>query len=544
MRIYRVDFVNILNILKKKGLKVFSYIFDFSYLFLLMLTLFLLGRALCPPTSWDELVYQITVPCKWIAAGSNEIFIDNPYSAFPSLSGMVFRLLISNSSFLAPRIFVLFLFLLIYLSLSMMLSPLCGKSLKIILLIAFSLSFPTLMISSSAYSDIFIVANFAAAALVIQEIRWIERKKMFFAALFLIGILAGAASAVKLTGFILIVGIVILLFRKELSFSQNFINILFFIIISLFFSSIFYLRPYIYTGNPFYPYFAWIFNSNSALIEMSRYHHAIAVEKYGENTFSSFFLSPFFMSLGIGNYDGSIGLQFFIIIFFSFLSFWILLRENSSSLSLKFFLVFLIFHFFWFISSQQARFYVPAIFALCISSSYFISRLYTRKTIYFFIIVLSLISIPKRFVKDIVISWKTVLGKVRRIDYVYSATGPGYIKLCDVIASKIDIKGKKVLLLFENRGLYLNCDYEIGTPFFQGKYFTPPENFDEKKVLSILKEEKINYIIIGLSNYDPDRLPYYLGRGRKIAECIGKLIDDRFLTKIWEEENYAIFRVE
>ncbi|HOK04966.1 MAG TPA: hypothetical protein PLN24_06920, partial [Victivallales bacterium] len=173
MRIYRVDFVNILNILKKKGLKVFSYIFDFSYLFLLMLTLILLGRALCPPTSWDELVYQITVPCKWIAAGSNEIFIDNPYSAFPSLSGMVFRLLISNSSFLAPRIFVLFLFLLIYLSLSMMLSPLCGKSLKIILLIAFSLSFPTLMISSSAYSDIFIVANFAAAALVIQEIRWI-----------------------------------------------------------------------------------------------------------------------------------------------------------------------------------------------------------------------------------------------------------------------------------------------------------------------------------------------------------------------------------
>jgi len=532
------------KILRNKSLNFFNYTFDFSYLFLFIIILLLLGRSLCPPTSWDELVYQLSVPQRWILTNSNVVFPDNPYSAFPSLSGVIFRVLISNSSFIAPRLFVLFLFLLTYLSLSMILSPLCGKKLKIILLIAFSLSFPTLMISSSAYSDIFIVANFAAAILILQDIKWITRNKMFFSAIFLIGILAGAALSVKLTGFIIIIGIIILLFRIEWSFSRNFLNILLFIIVSSIFSSIFYLRPYVYTGNPFYPYFGWIFSSDSALIEMSRYHHAIAVEKYGINNLSGLFFSPFFISLGIGNFDGTIGLQFFVLIFFAFLSFWLLLQRKISSFYFKFLIIFLIFHCFWFFSSQQARFYVPAIFALCISSSYFISRLYERrKIIYFFIIVLSLISVPRIFVKDIFISWKTVLGRIRKIDYIYSATGPGYLKVCDIIASNKDFEGKKFLLLFENRGLYLKCSYEIATPFFQEKYFTPPENFDEKKVLSMLKKEKISYIIVGLTNYDPDRLQCYLERANKIAEIVGQLIGKKYLTKIWEEEGYAIFKI-
>lgn len=527
-------------------LKIFSKgkFISFSFLPLLIASIFILGRVLCPPSSWDELAYQLAVPMRWIYGGGSEVFFDNPYSAFPSFSGMIFRVFISNGGLLAPRLAVFVLFLISAIALIKILSPLSDKYGVFSITSSFVFSFPVLMISSSAYSEIFILANFAGLLLFIQEGGWISQKNSRLQFGIILGILAGAAASVKLTGliFLPLVFVLILFLRKP--FIKNTFEVAVFFTTAFLFLLIFYIRPYAYTGNPFYPYFGWLFSGENSIIEMSRYHHAIATDKYGIGGLRTFFSTPFLLSAGIGQFDGSIGLQYFIIFIFAVFSFIHLSREKRFlSFRFKAFILFLAIYAFWFFSSQQARFFVPAIFVLCIASTYFLSLLRGRKIVFVSLVILSVISISTKFAKDCLISWQTALGFIRRTDYLYTATGPGYLKLCDMISLQ-NTSINNYLLLFENRGLYLKCKYQIATPFFQEKFFTPPEEFDMESIWEVLRREKITDLIVGISSYDPDRLPQYLNRSAKIAELIGLLIDKGYISKIWEDEGFAIFKIK
>jgi hypothetical protein len=75
-------------------------IFTFS---LSLLFLFTLGSSLCYPYCWDELTYHIALPARWIMTGGVDVFLDNPYSAFPSLPQLVFRLAMECGGIKLPR---------------------------------------------------------------------------------------------------------------------------------------------------------------------------------------------------------------------------------------------------------------------------------------------------------------------------------------------------------------------------------------------------------------------------------------------------------
>ena len=84
--------------------------------------------------------------------------------------------------------------------------------------------------------------------------------------------------------------------------------------------------------------------------------------------------------------------------------------------------------------------------------------------------------------------------------------------------------------------------YEIGTPFFQGKYFTPPEKFEnEDTILKVLERNNITHVLVGLSPKDPDRMKEYLERSVGFSAALGRLKDNGKLKLLWEDFGYAIF---
>ncbi|MEI6421420.1 MAG: hypothetical protein WCP55_04325, partial [Lentisphaerota bacterium] len=128
-------------------------------------------------------------------------------------------------------------------------------------------------------------------------------------------------------------------------------------------------------------------------------------------------------------------------------------------------------------------------------------------------------------------------------DYLYSATGGGYLKAIHIANTKLP-QDAKLMLVFENRGFYINRNYVIGTPFFQAEFFTPPEQITApSNIMDILKKNKISHLLIGLSEIDPDRLPEYLDRTASFTKMLGQLIESKHLKKIWEYEGFGIYEV-
>lgn len=506
-----------------------------------------LGRALCYPTAWDELTYQLAVPARWLKDNFIAFYPDNPYSGFPSSSNISFLLLYSIGGIITARLFIWFCWVICLISLYILLRPGLSKSIAVALVSSFSLSYAILMAATSTYSEMFILSQFATIMLILK---FSCQNHCCIKNAIILGLISGTAASVKLTG-LAIPFVVIIYFAFLRNEKRKLINIKFITVYLLslgLISSLFYIRPWIATGNPFYPYYAEFFNMNSSAVETSRYHYLAGLEKYGSISFTDFFTSPFYLSSVPLFYDGCFGWQFLII----FLTVLVLLIKklmspiHSASDLNKLMTISLFFYVFWFFTSQQARFLIPCFFIMILCSKHFFRSLksYNKTFCLSLLLIMTLISLPVKIFKDAAISWKAATGNMKFLDYIYSSTGDGYLKALDVINSSTS-KNSKVMLLFENRGLYVPREYVIGTPFFQEAYFTPPEKIkNPDEILETLKDAGITHVLLGLSLNDPDRLPSYLDRCEKFGAMIGELRDEKKLVPIWEGEGFTVFKVE
>jgi len=138
----------------------------------------------------------------------------------------------------------------------------------------------------------------------------------------------------------------------------------------------------------------------------------------------------------------------------------------------------------------------------------------------------------------------SVTGKIRNVDYIYSATGEGYLQACNVICDTTP-KDAKVMLIFEHRGLYIPRRHVIGTPYFQSKYFTDADSsLTPENIRATLKAEGISYVLVGLSSNDPDRIGKYLEKSQKFATMLQALVDRQDLKIVWSGSGYMLYRVE
>ena len=516
-----------------------------NYIFLLLFlatAIFTFGNSLCLPICWDELCYQLAVPLRWLNDGAIQFYPDNPYSAFPGTGNFLFMLNIYLGGILAARLFLWALWMLSLISLYHILKQGNSAFNASAMTFSFGLSCIMLMCGSSAYVEIIILIHFICAFAILKNSNNAPSGKDAYA----LGIICGIASSVKLTG--LIVGlsfsiyfIGMALMTRRITFKPLAAYYAIFVLVLV----MFYSRPWLETGNPFYPYCARYFTSSPAAIETSVYHHLAGSVKYGIQGISGFFAAPILISLPINTYDGNMGLQFIVAILLAAFSLLHALRKRDWKKFLPVFFFLAIFYVFWFFTAQQARFFVLAglMFYIAIKTS-----LTGRKTYLKIIVcasfILMLWSFPSILVEYFASSWKCLSGQMRPADFVYSGTGEGFLQAMDMIRMKTP-QNAKFLLLFENRGLYMPRKYEIGTPFLQEKYFTPPEKFEnEDKILEILGNNNITHILVGLSLRDPDRMKEYLKRSVGFSAAIGRLAEQGKIKPIWDDSGYAIFECE
>ncbi len=524
--------------IKKISLKKYSPLLIALSLFPLML-----GRALCLPAGWDELTYQLALPARWIHSGQLSVFIDNPYSAFPSAASVNFYVLMMTGGILTPRLFVLSLWTISIISLYLLIKPGFSRWTSSIIAFSFGSSFAVIMASTSAYTELFILVQVAGILLLFKNL---SCSSSAFYILGLAGFMAGIAASVKLTG--LIIGIAFFIYIMIIKYKTNeklkISSIILYLLTFVSTLTIFYARPYFMTGNPLYPYFAWLFSNDIPSIEMSKYHHLLGSIKYGVNGFSAFFTTPFLLAISPAAFDGGFGWQF-LIIFLLCISSAVIAIKSANPRMIAYVSIAFVFYSFWFFTAQQSRFLLPSIFIVFILSKHAFRNIsYSiRKYLILILLLLTLISIPGNIVKDCFLSWQSVLGSIKAADYLYSSTGPGYLKSVDIVNTKLP-RNAKLMLIFENRGLYFNKNYVIGTPFFQEQFFTPPEQItDPSQIIDILKKHRITHVLIGLSEIDPDRLPEYLDRTANFTKLIGVLIDKKQLKKLWEDEGFGIYEV-
>ncbi len=118
----------------------------------------------------------------------------------------------------------------------------------------------------------------------------------------------------------------------------------------------FYLRPWLLTGDPVYPYYAQWFSADPARAEMSQYHHALG-SSFGIHGWIGLVFGPIFLAFDRQLYDGDFGWQSPILLG---LAIFAVFRCGKRHQLLASLISAVVLFAFWFLTAQQARFLIPA----------------------------------------------------------------------------------------------------------------------------------------------------------------------------------------
>jgi hypothetical protein len=100
----------------------------------------------------------------------------------------------------------------------------------------------------------------------------------------------------------------------------------------------------------------------------------------------------------------------------------------------------------------------------------------------------------------------TFAGSDGRRDVLYGRTGDSMLPAVDVLRERL-ADGGKCLLVLEERTLYFPRGCEIGTPFFQDKYFTGGKIPDAHGLLKLLDDGGFTCLYVRPPDRNPDYLP-------------------------------------
>ncbi|MCU0879006.1 MAG: hypothetical protein MUF06_14580, partial [Pirellulaceae bacterium] len=329
----------------------------------LLAALVTLGPALCFPAGWDELVYHATLPRRWAVDGWPAFYADLPYSGFPSLGEILFWLAAPIESLVTSRLLVWAAWLAGFVLLEAILRRRLPRHVSLALALALAISPASLLVSANCYVEALLVADLAALLFVLTVPQRAASDRVSFRTATILGILAGGAAAVKLTGLVLLVvplGVLAALAwkpsRRIRALAAGGVATAVAGLVAL----PFYLRPWLATGNPLYPYFASWFSDDPARLEMSRYHHAIGGAWFGVHTLDAFLTGPILLAFRDENYDGWFGWQLVGLLALAIAALVNRRRRSLWAAAGLLGLLWLALYAFWFFTAQQARFLVPA----------------------------------------------------------------------------------------------------------------------------------------------------------------------------------------
>lgn len=506
--------------------------------------LFTLGPALTYPSGLDELTYHIELPRRWMEAGKLTVQADLPYSSLPSLSELISWLSSPMEHLITPRLINWVVWTHGVLLLTRLAEKLGGPTPAASVGFAFAASPVVLMVSANCYVECFIFADAVAVLFLMIDVSKADSAahELSIRRTVVIGVLLGGAIATKMTA----AGLLLLPMTAFLPSKQRFEllpRMAFLIAVAVAFALPFYLRSWIQCGNPLAPYYAHWFTEDAAVIEVSHYHHAIAVGNFGIPGIVGVLAAPIALAFASEVYDGVFGLQWLVLVGLALIG---IRLSNNRKLPYSWLLLTSILLVVWSATSQQVRFALPAYVLVCGLASIGLGVLSTRTRRWSCVglIVASLVSFPWMHVGYYLDSWLCVIGVRTPAEYIRDGVGDGYSELTVFAHEKLD-GGEKVVTLFEHRLAYLPKSIEIATPFFQAKYFRAAQkNSNPESIIAELKAQQVKYVIFTGKPPTPDVSPKHIELQQQWFQAFDQCIADGKLKVVWRSYEHAVVSVE
>ncbi len=463
-----------------------------------------LGSALCLPYAWDEQTYQISLPLRWIQEGSCAVMMDNPYSAFPLLAQFWVLPCIRMSGILCARLAMWGIYLVLFLALYAELKRAGGRWIALVLTALLMVSPVVGAMCREFYVEPLLCLNLLAGLTLL-------RRPLTRGGMAALGLLAGGALAVKLTG----LGIALALGLGGLL--RNGKKHLFLgALAGGLFALCFYLRSWVAAGNPVYPFGESFLHPGTANALVDVFHSEMGLHYYGLNTFSGLALNWVFIAFNENLFDGIVfGWPFAWIILLALMGYFF--HKGTGSEIRRNLLLALVVYVFWCLSSPQSRFLLPAYFLLLIPAARTLSQLPAacgRKNLLPLLFLLAggalaCFSMDMNSTRHFYYAWKAQRDFAKEpLDYLRFTMKGDEPLLAVFDYLRTTPPGSRVLLYLERRALYMPRRYVLGTPFFQAKLLTPiPDS--PQKTLDALRAEGIQYVLVYDSYRNPDRLEAY-----------------------------------
>ena len=457
------------------------------------------------PASWDECVYQLAVPRRWLADGRVLLYRDLPYSGFPMLPQFLYVPMMKFGGLAAVKLLIYGGTACFFASLVLLARGDVRRNLIGACIFSASFLIAPLMVHVliSGYAEP-LMGSLLAAGLLLADAALKSPEKRAESPGFAVacGILAGAMAAIKLTGgFAGAALLLYILLRKRRGHIIRFI--LLFAAAGALFAALFYQRPWIATGNPFWPYFGDIFGSPDAMT--SSYHHLLGTAKFSSfSIITVILLLPGLTFPALSRmFDGVFGLQALLWSGLLLIALWRRPKRICAAFLPLAFLVLV-----WLKSSPQARFLIPSLAFLALTMRDAFPLVRNRAGIVFLwaAVAFSLFSFPPAVYSTYGANLRATFSGDGRRDLLYGRTGNSMLPAVDILRDRL-ANGGKCLLVLEERTLYMPRGCEIGTPFFQDRYFPGGAIPDADGMLKLLDEGGFTCLYVRPPDRNPDYLP-------------------------------------
>lgn len=492
-----------------------------------------LGFTFTYPAGWDECVYQFAVPRRWAESGSLAVLDDIPYSGFPALPQILYVPLYAAGGVMGIRLFTFFVQCILIAGTVPLFRG--RRTEGALLLTAFLLAPVVVSGFCYSYAELFLSLNLLAGVRLGLVEKWNRR------GFILCGLFAGAMAAVKLSG--VLPGACLLLWRLlRMPRGSRIRRAFLFLAAGAFFAGMFYARPLAETGNPCYPYLAGLFGSEHKAL--SDYHHRLGYDRFGyDNALTGFPRSLSDLSLpgGSRSFDGSFGLPFLLWLAASAVLLLRLMRHPRSRKWIPaLFFPPVLFYLGWYFSSPQARFLIPgAIFAIPVAL--FVLRTIPRPWRLRFLSLLllcAMVSVPVKTMRYLGRNWKQAAAgdEQGQLDLLFGRTGDDYLPACAMLRNRTE---GVLLLLFEERTLYMPSNARVGTPLFQDRYLTGDLSADRLYEEFLQKSVRSVYLRMPVDN--PDLLEDMLSLYPKMRHAMDELLVRKklvFLGRVGSEDAF------
>lgn len=485
------------------------------------------------PYSWDEQTYQIAVPAMWLQNGSVMPSADLPYSAFPMMPQFLLLWLFKLGGIGTARLLILGAFLLLFYGLYGELRACSGRLIAGGLTLLLILSPLAGAMIREFYAEVFLALLMLSAMRVCRQ--W---GGMTLRHAVLLGLLAGGAAAVKLTGLGVSLAILamVLLHRPDRKVFLLFAG-------SAAIFVVFYFRSWIALGNPFYPFGSAFFGVPSGVVE--RYHSAMGETHYGPGKWTGGVLGWLFSGYDGVIYDGIIlGWAFPLLFAGCAAGCYLAWRKKLLTPGMiKPGLALTVLYLFWAVTSQQTRFMLPMVPVLLLLTAHLFSLLSRRGTIAGLAVLLILggWSVDVWAWKHGFYCWKFLPdARTAPVRLLSGATREkGLMKAYTYLAEKTP-ENAGVLLVFERRGLYCPRPHRNGSPGFQDWFdFTKYPDW-----IGELKKRNIHYLLVAASRKNPDVQEAFLAADQAFGEAVYQGLRTGRLHLLREASAEAFFLIK